>query len=107
MRRLWDGCEVFVVKEINTLMQKFCAIWPHLDERGRRITAAAEAMAIGRGGISIVERACGLSRPTIYNGIREIEEHRILPPGRVRSSGAGRKLLMAELSSWRFTKLPS
>jgi transposase len=79
------------VKEFDTLMQKFRAIWPHLDERGRRITAAAEAMAIGRGGISIVQRACGLSRPTIYNGIREIEEHRIFPPGRVRSSGAGRK----------------
>ena len=72
-------------------MQKFRAIWPHLDERGRRISAAAEAMAIGRGGISIVQRACGLSRPTIYNGIREIEEHRIFPPGRVRSTGAGRK----------------
>jgi transposase len=79
------------VKENNILMQKFRAIWPHLDERGRRISAAAEAMAIGRGGISIVQRACGLSRPTIYNGIREIEEHRILPPGRVRSTGAGRK----------------
>ena len=79
------------MKENNTLMQKFQAIWPHLDERAKRITAAAEAMAIGHGGISIVQRACGLSRPTIYNGIRELEEHRIIPLGRVRNTGAGRK----------------
>lgn len=79
------------MKDNVALMQKFQAIWPHLDERARRITAAAEAMAIGRGGISIVQRACGLSRPTIYSGIRDIEEGRALPPGRVRDTGAGRK----------------
>jgi len=79
------------VKEIGTLMQKFDSIWPHLDERARRITAAAEAMAIGRGGVSIVHRACGLSRQVIANGIREIEEQRILPPGRLRRAGGGRK----------------
>ena len=79
------------MKELKVLEQKFQAIWPHLDERAKRITAAAEAMAIGRGGISIVQRACGLSRPTIYNGIRELEEHRMIPLGRVRNTGAGRK----------------
>jgi hypothetical protein len=79
------------VIEIDVLIQKFQAIWPHLDERAKRITAAAEAIAIGRGGISLVQRACGLSRPTIYNGIREIQEHRIIPLGRVRKTGAGRK----------------
>jgi transposase len=72
-------------------MLKFQAIWPHLNERARRITAAAEAIALGRGGISIVQRACGLSRPTIYNGIREINEHRPIAPGRVRNTGAGRR----------------
>jgi hypothetical protein len=72
-------------------MQKFQSIWPHLDERGRRITAAAEAIAIGRGGISAVHRACGLSRPTIASGIREIQERRVLFVGRVRKPGAGRK----------------
>ncbi len=79
------------MKEIGALIQKFQAIWPHLDERAKRITAAAEAMAIGRGGITIVQRACGLSRPTIYSGIREIEECRTIAPGRVRGAGAGRK----------------
>ncbi len=79
------------MKEIKALMQKFRAIWPHLDERARRITAAGEAIALGRGGISMVQRACGLSRPAIANGIREIKEGRILPPGRVRNTGGGRK----------------
>lgn len=79
------------MKENEALMQKFQTIWPHLDERARRITAAAEAIAIGRGGISAVQRACGLSRPTITNGIREIKEHRVLFTGRVRNMGAGRK----------------
>jgi hypothetical protein len=74
------------VKESDVLTQKFESIWPHLDECGRRITAAAEAIAIGRGGISAVQRACGLSRPTIANGIREIKEHRVLFPGRVRKN---------------------
>jgi len=40
---------------------------------------------------SAVQRACGLSRPTIANGIKEIQEHRLLSPGRVRKLGAGRK----------------
>lgn len=79
------------MKEIDVLAQKFQAIWPHLDERGKRITAAAEAMSIGRGGVSIVQRACGLSRPTIYHGIREIESRQVPPSGRIRNVGAGRK----------------
>jgi Rhodopirellula transposase DDE domain len=79
------------MKVSDALVQKFQSLWPHLDERGRRITAAAEAIAIGRGGISVVQRACGLSRPTIANGIREIQEHRVLFLGRVRNTGAGRK----------------
>jgi hypothetical protein len=53
--------------------------------------AATEARAWGRGGISVVGRACGLSRKAIAKGIREIDAGIALPPGRVRQSGAGRK----------------
>ena len=67
-------------------------LWPHLDERGRRLLAASVARAWGRGGISAVIRACGLSRPTITKGLRELEEPP-LPPGRVRRPGGGRKLI--------------
>jgi hypothetical protein len=51
--------------------------------------AATEARQIGRGGISIVSHACGLSRVTIAKGIRELDEPP-LEPGRVRRAGGGR-----------------
>ena len=66
-------------------------VWPLLDERTRRLVAANEARALGRGGISKVSRACGLSRKAIAKGIEEIEGGIAPPPGRVRQSGAGRK----------------
>lgn len=73
------------------LTAKFQAVWPLLDERTRRLMAASEAMALGYGGVSLVRRACGLSRKAIANGIREIEDGTLWVPGRVRRPGAGRK----------------
>lgn len=54
--------------------------------------AAAEAVEIGYGGVSLVSRACGLSRVTITKGIGELTEPP-LPEDRVRRSGGGRKKL--------------
>jgi hypothetical protein len=65
-------------------------LWPHLDERARRLFAASEARELGHGGISLVSRACGLSRVTITKGLRELEEAP-LPTGRVRRAGGGRR----------------
>jgi len=73
------------------LQARLASVWPLLDERTRRLTAANEARALGRGGISEVSRACGLSRKAIAKGIAEIEAGNALPPGRVRRPGAGRK----------------
>ena len=53
--------------------------------------AATEARALGHGGIGVVERATGISRPTIQRGLRELEAHTSLPPGRSRRPGGGRK----------------
>ena len=53
--------------------------------------AASEAMALGHGGISVVQRACGLSRKAIRKGIGEIAAGPVLPAGRVRRAGGGRK----------------
>ena len=75
------------------LSQKLRRVWPHLHERGRRILAAAEALARGRGGVSQVSRACGLSRVTILQGIRDLKAP-ALPEGRIRRSGGGRKALV-------------
>jgi hypothetical protein len=76
---------------ISALRKKFSGVWPLLDERGRRIMAANEALALGHGGISAVQNACGLSRVTISKGIREIASGDRPPEGRIRKSGAGRK----------------
>ena len=71
------------------LKRKFVAAWPHLDERTRRILAATEAVSLGYGGVSVVARACGLSRKAIRKGILELQEEPL--EGRIRRPGAGRK----------------
>jgi hypothetical protein len=73
------------------LKNKFNSVWPLLDERTRRITAASEAKALGYGGVSLVSRACGLSRKAIAKGICEIQEGSTPGEGRIRRPGAGRK----------------
>ena len=52
------------------LQQKFETLAPFLDERQQRLWAAAEAQALGRGGITRVAQATGLSRPTVHAGLR-------------------------------------
>jgi hypothetical protein len=74
------------------LERKFSQLWPHLNERARRMVAAEEAVRLGRGGISLVSRACGLSRVTITKAIGELDGEP-LPAGRVRRAGAGRRRL--------------
>jgi hypothetical protein len=77
----------------NALVQKFAVIWPHLDERGRRMVAANEARQLGYGGISKISRASGLSRLTITKGIQELDRAPLLP-GRIRRPGGGRPGLL-------------
>jgi Rhodopirellula transposase DDE domain len=76
---------------LAVIARKLGSVWPLLDERTRRIMAANEAMALGYGGVSLVRRACGLSRKAISKGIREIEEGYAPSQGRIRRPGAGRK----------------
>lgn len=73
------------------LTAKFHSVWPLLDERTRRLMAASEAKTLGYGGVSLVRRACGLSRKAIAKGIRDIEAGAALVEGRIRRPGAGRK----------------
>ena len=72
-----------------TIVEKYAAVESVLDERGRRLWAAAESRAIGYGGDSLVSAATGLSRPTIRAGRREIEAG-VEPGERLRRLGAGR-----------------
>jgi len=78
---------------LGSLREKFAQLWPHLDERGRRIVAASEAKHLGYGGVSLVSRACGLSRVTILKGLRDLDVQP-LPAGRIRRSGGGRSSIL-------------
>ena len=75
----------------SRLSIKLAELLPHLDERARRMVAAAEAMALPRGGVSLVHRCCGMSRATIIKGMSELRQGARLPPGRQRRPGGGRK----------------
>jgi hypothetical protein len=71
------------------IQDKLMRIWPHLNERSRRMVAATEALGLGFGGVSLVSRVCGLSRVTITKGIDELAEA-ALPEDRIRHEGGGR-----------------
>jgi transposase len=74
------------------IQERYTRVAPVLDERGRRVVAAAEAIAVGWGGIMAVHRATGLGRATIERGIRELTGTAApAPAGRVRRPGGGRK----------------
>jgi hypothetical protein len=83
-----------VIEHIRT---KFKALHPVMDERLRRQWAAAEATALGWGGISEVSQATGLARNTIALGIKELSQRQTQPDtpldSRLRKLGAGRKLV--------------
>lgn len=76
---------------IADIAARYQALKPVLDERSRRLVAAAESQVIGRGGISAVSKATGVSRPVIRQGVAELKDPSGLVPGRVRRAGGGRK----------------
>src|SRR5271169_441599 len=70
---------------------KYIELLDDLDERGRRRWAAVEARALGRGGITAVASATGLSDRTIRTGLRELDDPDALASHRQRRNGGGRK----------------
>ena len=81
---------------IELIRTKFVAMAVDLDERGRRRWAAVEARALGRGGITTVAEAIGMSDRTIRTGLRELAEVEPLSSDRQRRAGAGRKSYRSE-----------
>jgi transposase len=79
-----------VVDEV-AIGERFRALAGELDERQRRLWAAAEARSAGRGGIAATARATGIAPDTIRKGIRDLESGDGPGRGRVRRPGAGRK----------------
>jgi hypothetical protein len=82
------------VIDLAAIKQRYEALSPVLDERGRRRFAAAEALSAGRGGIAAVSQATGIARSTIGYGLRELRGEAPDSALRgVRRKGAGRKPL--------------
>ena len=57
-----------VVIDVEPIRERFSTVAPFLDERGRRLVAAAEAFAAGYGGIAAVAMATGMAPSTIGRG---------------------------------------
>jgi hypothetical protein len=72
------------------MKKTYLLLSPHLDERIRRLWCAAQAQAIGHGGITRVQEVTGVSRPCIARGLKDLAA---APPpiGAVRQPGGGRK----------------
>jgi hypothetical protein len=77
-------------KSGQVLAAKFQAIFPHLDERQRRLLTGAEARALGHGGIRAVARAAGVREDTVSLGVDELDAG-AEPLDRARRPGGGRK----------------
>jgi len=77
--------------DAGAVKRRFERLSPLLDERTRRLLVAAEAMAIGRGGVTLVSRATGMSRRAIARGCQELHHPHPGTSGRIRRPGGGRK----------------
>src|SRR5881398_3576555 len=64
---------LWVVFDVTSLRTGFDRMSPFLDERGRRLFAANEAISLGRGGVTAVAAASGLARSTINRGVAELK----------------------------------
>ncbi len=77
------------------IRQRYQVLAGVVDERVRRLMVAAESLAIGRGGQVAVAHATGVSRTTIQQGIREVQQPELQAgKGRIRRSGGGRKAMV-------------
>src|SRR4051794_21302710 len=74
------------------LAAKFASVFPHLDERQRRLLMGAEARVLGHGGIRLVAGAAGVREATVARGVDELDSG-VEPLDRARKAGGGRKRL--------------
>ena len=87
-----------MTKDKSALKLKLAGVLPHLNEKQRRILAAAEAHALGYGRIQQISEITGISRPTLYRGLKDLEEadDKAVDISRVRGPGGGRKKMSDE-----------
>src|SRR5215472_1128047 len=77
--------------DCTAIAARFDALSPFLDERERRLLAASEARAVGRGGVAAVSRATGIARSTIGRGLADLRAGPVQLGDRVRRVGGGGK----------------
>jgi hypothetical protein len=77
----------------QTIRYDYAVLQPSLNERGRRLYAAAQAHALGYGGIAVVARATGIAPGTIGRGLKELASG-VVATGPARRPGGGRKKLV-------------
>ena len=65
-----------------------------LDERRKRQFLATKANSLGRYGVTLVSRATGKDRKTIYRGVHDLRTDDTVPAGRIRCEGGGRKSIL-------------
>jgi transposase len=82
--------------ELDAIRQMSQLLAPTIDERTRRLIAAAGAVFLGWGGASAVSQATGVSRRAIRVGVKELSQPRQAPEGRIRREGGGRKKAAAK-----------
>lgn len=85
-----------VASVVLSIKKKYTAILADLDERASRRWAAAEAMSLGWGGVTVVALATGISDRTIRTGVAELKSAEPLEVGRQRRPGAGRQIKQKE-----------
>ncbi|MDR3287882.1 MAG: ISAzo13 family transposase [Peptococcaceae bacterium] len=84
--------------DIKALEMRIKTVLPTMTEYQRRVYLSAEAKSIGYGGISLVSRISGVSRQTLTEGVKELDNPETEKPeqGKSRKSGGGRKGVWAE-----------
>jgi Rhodopirellula transposase DDE domain len=75
----------------DAIRARYNALGPFLNERDRRLFAACEARAAGRGGIVAVSRTTGIARSTIGRGLADLRSGAMRCSERVRRRGGGQK----------------
>src|SRR5256712_12113985 len=78
-----------VVIDVEPIRERFLTVAPFLDERGRRLVAAAEAFAAGYGGVAAGGVGAGVVPRTIGGGLEELGSGGTSP--RARGAGGGRR----------------
>jgi len=84
------------MNDVSHITKRFELLEPILGERGVRMLVAAEAECIGRGGVTLVAEATGVSRRRIAEGIKELRQEERLDKGQTRRKGGGRKRIIEQ-----------